>query len=98
MNDNIEIDDYTGHYTIPYEDKGIIERAYDTLECLGIYGEKNITDFFDGIGYTEQQIANFIREYNELALMNIDPIDNVEDRAHALAYFLERLTSEITIE
>ncbi len=89
-------DEYYRRFEVPYETKGIIDRAWDTLQCLGIHGDTDeIVEFFEPIGYSETDIANLIVEFNELALGGVDPIDNIDDRAHAVAYLLGNMLEEI---
>lgn len=76
-----------------YESKGIIERAYDTLEGLGIYGEDHIIEFFADME-TADKIAEFLQEYSDNALYGLDPVDHIEDRAKALEYLINWIKDE----
>lgn len=74
-----------------YSKLNVFERAWDTLEHLGIYAEgEELLNFLEGFT-TKAKIIELIRTFNRKALGGINPINHIEERAEAV----ELLLSEI---
>jgi hypothetical protein len=68
-----------------FDEMNKFEKAYNTLECCGMFGRNAIRNWY---GFTRYQIEAFLREYSDQALS--EPLDHIPERAEALSFLLEQ--------
>jgi hypothetical protein len=76
-----------------YSKLNVFERAWDTLEHLGIYAEgEELLNFLQGF-HSKTKIKQLIR-----ALQGVNPIRHIDERAEAVEYLLECIKEELEEE
>lgn len=81
-----------------YSKLNVFERAWDTLEHLGIYAEgEELLNFLDGF-HSKTKIKQLIRTFNKEALQGVNPIRHIDERAEALSYLIECIKGEVEEE
>ena len=81
-----------------YSKLNVFERAWDTLEHLGIYAEgEELLNFLEGFT-TKEKLVELINDFNSKALGGVNPIRHIEERAEAVEMLLSEIKEEVEEE
>ncbi len=81
-----------------YSKMNVFERAWNTLECLGIYAEgEELLKFLEGF-HSKAQLKKLIRNFNKMALHGVNPIRHIDERAEAVEFLIECIKEELEEE
>lgn len=74
-----------------FDEMNKFEKAYNTLECCGIYGKDDIL-LWDNM--SRDEIISFLQEYSDNALQEC-PLDHISERADIILDLLDERKTEI---
>ena len=81
-----------------YSKLNVFERAWDTLEHLGIYTEgEELLKFLEGFT-TKEKLVELINDFNRNSLGGVNPIRHIEERAEAVEMLLSEIKEEVEEE